>query len=173
MYKPASLRAAIVAAAPDLDDQERLVLLVTNGGIVCRPSGLSFEYRYQLELNVLDYPHHPELLMVTVLDWLRTHQPEILQKPPAEASRDFNFEADFLNNGAIDISIKLQLTENVRIQRDGATQTITHLSEPVADFGNIAEEWLFYVMGELVGSYRKISQDAPATTIPAEELPAP
>lgn len=170
MYKPDSLRAAIVAAVPDIDDQERLVLLVTNGGVVCRPSGLSFEYRYQLEINVLDYPHHPDLLMVTVLDWLRTHQPEVLQKAPAVASRDFSFEADFLNNGVIDISIKLQLSENVRIQRDAGVQTITHLSEPVADFGNQVEEWRFYIEDLLVGSYRKTNPDAPATTIPADEL---
>ena len=170
MYKPASLRAAIIATVPDLDDQERLVIFVSDGSVVCRPTGLSYEYRYRLEVNVLDYQHAPDLLMVTVLDWLKTNQPDILQQHPEQAARRFTFETDIITNTVVDIAIRLELTENVRVQRDGDVQTITHLAEPVADFGNAPEEWRFYVQGELVGSYRKATPDAEPTTIPDAEL---
>ena len=173
MYKISSLRAAITATVPDLaHDPDRLHIFINQGSICCRPVGASFEYNYQAEIVVLDYPHHPDLLILAIIDWLRVHQPDLLQNPDAWRS-GFTFEADILNHSAIDLSIKLQLTENVRVVVQDGTRTITHLPEPPANFCGEPEPgtWEFYVAGTLVGTLTKPDASAPAVYTPTGETP--
>ena len=60
MLKPASLRAALECALPELAaNPDRLILYIDEGRIHSRyGDSLSFEYRYRLNLVLLDYAHH-------------------------------------------------------------------------------------------------------------------
>lgn len=171
MYKPASLRAVLTTAVPDLGhDHERLRISIPQGSVRCRPAGLSWEYSYELEVVVLDYQYHPDLLIVTILEWLKQHQPDMFQNWDS-MQNGYTFEVDYLSHNVLDMSIKLRLTENVQVRHDAdGVRSITHLQEPAAEFEEPLGEMRFYVNGDLVGSYRKTSPYAPATTIPADEL---
>lgn len=146
MTKPASLRAALEAASDWIRaNPDRLHLRVESGSL--RSTGadsLSFEYRYLLVLTLIDFPGHPSLVMVPLLRWLRTHQPELILNP-AQQEQGLRFEVDLLNNSACDLEIRLQLSERVRVTAgDDGSQTVEHLPEPPgpwpdesADFGLI------------------------------------
>ena len=44
--------------------------------------------------------------------WMKTHQPEVFDNPDTR-EKAIRFEAEFLNSGAVDLQIDLQLTEAV------------------------------------------------------------
>ncbi|MGX8286480.1 phage tail protein [Xanthomonas oryzae] len=134
MIKPASLRAHLVAALPDLArDADRLLVFIDAGSLVSTfQPGLSFEYQYTLNLIVTDYAGHPDSVMVPLLEWVQANQPELLSNPARRG--DIAFEADILANDAVDLSIKLPLTERVVVmKKDGGGYDITHSPEPVID----------------------------------------
>ncbi|WP_392587978.1 phage tail protein [Serratia ureilytica] len=95
MLKPEQLRAALFNAIPVLQQNpERLRLGIANGRVfsTLAPS-LSFEYRYQLNL-ALDGPSaDDDRVMVAVLAWLRSHQPDLLANPD-KRKNDFSFQRD-------------------------------------------------------------------------------
>ena len=66
MLKPASLRAALECALPELAaNPDRLILYIDEGRIHSRyGDSLSFEYRYRLNLVLLDYAHHASAAIV-------------------------------------------------------------------------------------------------------------
>lgn len=137
MLKPASLRAALVAALPDYGrDPDRLVIFAEKGRIATRPTAaaapanFNFEYRYDLRVILLDYPGHPDLVILPVLQWLAVNQPDLLQAR-ATANEAITFEAEFLSQTAADIELTLRLTEAVRVEgrSDGGTD-LHHLQEP-------------------------------------------
>lgn len=173
MYKPHSLRAALSAAVPELaDNPDRLTIFITGGSIAARAPTLSFEYTYTLELLITDYGSHPDLVMTAVLAWLQAHQPDLLQNA-ARMERGFAFEAEVINHTTIDLAVRLLLTERVRVQTDAAgVQTLTHLSEPVPDWVQQAEEWRIYTPDGLVGTWRRAVPGAAPTVIPPADVAA-
>ncbi len=143
MLKPASLRAAIEAALPELKrNPDRLLVFIDEGGIRCTSAtSLSFEYDYTLNLVVTDYAQHADTLMVPVLTWVAKNQPELLANP--ERQRDgIRFEADLLNKQSMDLSIRIMLTERVivRTAPDGSI-TAEHVGEPPLDPYDYVENW--------------------------------
>lgn len=134
MKKHQLLRQHLVAAVPALAvDPERLLVFVDAGGLNGTYSpGLSFEYRYTLELILRDFSGPPEGVMLPLLQWLTRHQPELLATP---ANREkIVFEVDVLSDDLVDLAIKLPLTERVRVQRDGeGNLQLEHLPEPPAE----------------------------------------
>lgn len=136
MLKPASLRAALETALPELAaNPDRLIIYIDQGRIDTRRGGsLSFEYRYRLNLVLLDYPHHPSAAMVPMLAWLRTHQPDITLNPEL-GEQAVTFEAEILNQASMDLAVRLLLTERVLVQTDPETGETTahHLPEPLLD----------------------------------------
>ena len=161
MYKPASLRRHLSAAVPELArDPDKLSLLVKSGHIACAGSAsLSFEYRYTLQLVVLDYAGAADAIVLPTLVWMRTHQPEYFDNPQ-QRDADFRFEAEYNNATTIDLLIELQLTERVRVQPVGADATapgrfqIEHLGEPPHP-GKIetAERWSFWFKDDLLAEW--------------------
>lgn len=160
MYKPSSLRRHLTAAVPELArDPDKLSLLVKGGQVVCAgPTTLSFEYRYTLQLVVLDYAGHADAIVLPVLVWLRTHEPEVFDNTDLR-ERAVRFDAEYNNSQTIDLLVELQLTECVRVAPpadDGASGRfqIDHLGEPVPP-GAIAtaEHWSFWLKDELLAEW--------------------
>ncbi|MGQ5246686.1 phage tail protein, partial [Xanthomonas arboricola pv. corylina] len=107
MIKPASLRAHLVAALPDLArDADRLLVFIDAGSLVSTfQPGLSFEYQYTLNLILTDYAGHPDSVMLPLLEWVQANQSELLSNTARRG--EIAFEADILANDAVDLSIKL------------------------------------------------------------------
>lgn len=136
MIKPASLRAAIASALPDLEANPDKFLVFADAGVIAAngiPS-LSFEYRYTLNLILTDFGGDPDQVMIAVLGWAHRHQPELVNNPDKRASA-ITFEVDQLTNDTFDLSIKLPLSEgvSVKIGPDGRP-IATHLQEPVPEW---------------------------------------
>jgi hypothetical protein len=137
MLKPDSLRAALVAAVPELaKDPERLKIFVDKGRIASRMGyapahpQLSFEYRYRLSILIMDFAGHPDGIIIAMLAWLHVHQPDILQNQ-ARSKEAIVFEADILDDSKVDLSIELELTEAVKVeQRAEGGFEATHVAEP-------------------------------------------
>jgi hypothetical protein len=136
MLKPASLRAALEAALPDLAaNPDRLILYIDSGRIHSRyGETLSFEYRYRLNLVLIDYAHHASAAIVPLLGWLRVHQPEVALNPDL-ADEVLTFEAEILNHSSMDFAIRLQLSERVLVSADPDTGALIarHVAEPAFD----------------------------------------
>ncbi|HEY5804855.1 MAG TPA: phage tail protein [Lysobacter sp.] len=154
MIKPGSLREHLVAALPELKrDPDKLLVFIDRGSLVSTyVPGLSFEYRYTLNLILLDYAGHPDAVMVPLLVWLRANQPELLANPALR--EQITFEADVLDHDKVDLDIKIPLTERVGVHpRDGGGYEIQHYPEPQLEPNFEAEHWEVYLKGELVATF--------------------
>jgi hypothetical protein len=132
MLKPASLRAALEATLPELKrNPDRLLVFANEGSIRCTSaSSLSFEYVYTLQVIVTDYGRDADTLMVPVLAWVATHQPELLANPERQPE-GIRFEADLLNHTTMDLAVSLMLTERVIVLDNGdGSYTTEHAPEP-------------------------------------------
>jgi hypothetical protein len=133
MRKPEQLRRLLLRAVPGLADApERLALYVDEGRIAARAgASLSFEYRYTANLVIQDYAGDRNAVVVPLLAWIAEAEPDLLAKPDSEP---FTFEAELLQDDAVDLSITLQLTERVAVVpgADGGYE-VRHLDEPPAD----------------------------------------
>jgi hypothetical protein len=166
MIKPASLRAALTAACPWLQQNpENLHVFVEDGHLRSTQSGgLSCEYNYTLTILVTDYADNPDLLFIPIVAWLRWQQPDMLENFDKQR-KNFLFEVDYLDNEQCDIQVRLKdLTERVRVTRapapaadperpessdglpgQGAIASITHLPEPPTDPTGFVEHWEFWI----------------------------
>ncbi|TCW81009.1 phage tail protein [Burkholderia sp. SRS-46] len=137
MIKPNSLRAALadalpqLAAAPDL-----LAVFINDGHIVATGTHTpSFEYRYECEILIRDFIGSADDVMIAVVEWSRANQPDLVTN--ADQRRDgMTFVADILANNAVDLAVKLKLTESVvvGVNEDGG-RTVEHVDDS-------AEEWV-------------------------------
>lgn len=169
MYKPASLRRHLGATVPDLKtNPDKLSIFVRQGRTVCAGSAsLSFEYQYTVQLVVLDYAGEPDHIMLPLLVWLRTHQREYFDNPEWRDQR-LRFEAEYLNNTTLDLTIELDLTERVAVAvQDPAHHAapgrfkLEHLSEPPAiESLDTAVTWELFDRETLVASWRTDPLDA-------------
>lgn len=132
MIKPASLRQALTLAAPTLQrDPDHLLVWINQGALVATPAQtLSFEYRYRLNVILTDYAGEVDPLFVALLNWVKSHQPDLLH-PFAAHDNGITFEVDLLNHTSCDVSLALPLTERVIVttRSDGSHQ-IEHAQEP-------------------------------------------
>lgn len=136
MIKPASLRAAIAAAAPELKTApDKFLVFVDAGTIVSISTSLpSFEYRYTLNLILTDFAGDADQVFVSLLAWVRINQSELMDNDTLRKSA-ITFEVDHLNGDTCDISIKLPLTEAVRVTQDaGGAYQVQHPAEPVPEW---------------------------------------
>lgn len=136
MIKPGSLRAAIAAAVPDLAaNPDKFLVFADEGGICASGSkGLSFEYRYTLNLILMDYAGDADIVMVALLAWVKVNQSELVDNHDKRKA-GITFEVDHLTNATCDLSIKLPLTEAVKVTTDAeGKHTFTHKNEPVPEW---------------------------------------
>ncbi|SEA50699.1 phage tail protein [Variovorax sp. YR216] len=164
MLKPHSLRAHLTAATPELRrDPDKLSVFVRDGRLVAAGAeSLSFEYRYALNVVVLDYAGQADAIMVPLLAWLRANQVEILENP-ALRDKSVRFEVEYLNKETVDISIEVDLTEAVVVSPgedptapDSAKRyTVAPAAEPAREGAlAAAEHWEAWSSGELLAEWR-------------------
>lgn len=154
MYKPESLRALMTAVNPELArDPDRLVVFIDEGSMVSTfAEGLSFEYRYTLNLVFTDFAGHPDAIMVPLLTWIKVHQSELLANPTNRER--IAFEADLLSNDAVDLSIKIPLTERVGVHpRPGGGHNVEHYQEPQLEVALQAQHWQIWLKNELIAEW--------------------
>ena len=164
MLKPASLRKHLVEATPELrTNPDKLTVYLSGGKIVAAGTGsLAFEYRYTLQLVVLDYATHPDAILVPLLAWLTRNQIEIFDNPDLR-ERAIRFEAEFLNGKTIDLTIEVDLSERVLVgRRPGAAPETTarfdieHVGEPQRPGpGDTAEIWELYFRDQLLATWQQ------------------
>ena len=152
MKKPASLRAALVAALPELArDPERLLVFIDAGGLQSTYApGLSFEAAYTLNLIITDFASDPLVVWLAILIWLRVNQPELLDNIDKRQT-GVQFEADIIDHDKVDLSIKLQLTERVIVKDlGGGKLNITIADEPRPEAHLVAGHWSIYLRDQLI-----------------------
>lgn len=149
MKKPADLRAHLEACVPCLKKHpENLHVFVEKGNIVSRiGGGLSFEYRYTLNLIITDFADHADTLNIPLLAWVAVNQPEILQNPDKQENA-IRFEAEIIDHDKADLSIMIDLTERVIVvKNENGSYTATHPDEPpLPDLGGPVG-WQLFVNG--------------------------
>ena len=129
MKKPESLKTLLLASVPGLKDKpENLAMFIDKGRIAARLTGsLSFEYRYTVNVVVQDFVGDVDALFVPLLAWVADQQPDLLERDQQEP---FSFESEILDGDLADISIDLELTERVKVERTDEGLVVTHLDEP-------------------------------------------
>lgn len=156
MYKPQSLRDFLTAAIPQLaTDPDRLSVYIPSGGIVSTLApGLSWEYRYTLDVIITDFAGDPDVVMAPLIAWMRVNQPDALANPDL-AERAINFEADITSNATVDIAVSLTLTERaICTPRDDGGHDVTHPPEPQPEAPlTQPKHWQLYVNDELMAEW--------------------
>lgn len=128
MNKPEGLRRLLLATALK-GAGDKLSMFVDRGRLRARMTGsAAFEYAYSLEIVVQDYAGSIDDLMVPVLAWVAEQQPDLIERNGSDA---MTFESELLDGDRADVSITLELTEVVMVERTGdRAWTATHLPEP-------------------------------------------
>lgn len=131
MNKPQDLRNHLQASVPWLrKNPENLHIFVEKGNIVSRlGGGMSFEYRYELNLLVTDYTDHSDTLIIPLLAWISVNQTQLLQNPDQQEN-GIKFEAEIIDHETADINITIALTESVVVTKTGNSYTAEHIAEP-------------------------------------------
>ncbi|MDR3429681.1 phage tail protein [Silvimonas sp.] len=131
MQKPNSLRQRLIAAFPELErDPERLLVFADEGRVITTGTpSRSFELAYTLNMILTDFGGDPNAVMLAVVDWVNSNQPELLANP--DQRRDaIQFEADIVSHTQCDLSLKLPLTERVLATHVDGRWITTDTTEP-------------------------------------------
>ncbi|NIE70331.1 phage tail protein [Pantoea sp. Acro-807] len=154
MLKPQQLRKALTDSVPLLQrNPDSLNVFIDSGRIVSTlTASLSFEYQYRLNMVITDYTGNIDLLIVPMLEWLRVNEPDIMATKDKQQN-GFTFKADVISDTASDISIDLQLTERVIIQRVGDELHVEHVGEnPLLE--NDVRPLQLYAHGQLISEWQ-------------------
>lgn len=131
MIKPASLRHALAAAILTLkQNPDKLTVFIDQGSIAATGTrSSSFEYRYVLNVLLLDYAGDADDIFIALIDWVRQHQVNLVSNDD-ERTSGITFEIDMLGNATVDVSIKLQLTESIVVSVDeSGVRSVTHVDD--------------------------------------------
>lgn len=138
MKKPADLRSHLSECIPELKKHpENLHVFVENGNIVSRiGGGLSFEYRYVLNLVFTDFTARIDTMTIPLLAWIAVNQPDILQNPDKQ-DKSIRMEAEIIDHDTVDLSVSIDLTERVIVTKNpDGSYTANHPDEPpIPDMG--------------------------------------
>ncbi|MFA9487178.1 MULTISPECIES: phage tail protein [unclassified Moraxella] len=131
MKKPNQLRTHLLASLPELaKNPDRLLIFVDEGRMVnTLANGLSFEYRYTLNVIITDFSEDMAAVAVALYAWLREHQSELMANLD-KAKDGVKFVADILDNRKVDLSITLPLTERVIVKETDGKAVISYPPEP-------------------------------------------
>lgn len=151
MKKPQTLRRHLEASIPHLKRHpDKLHVVVESGAIATKPGvSLSFEWRYKLTLLFTDFVDPPDTIVVPLLVWLSTNQPDLITDPERRY-KTLSFEAEPVDHDAIDIAFTLELTERVIVTANSGGFECEHADEPLLpDLGGDMN-WQVYLKDELI-----------------------
>lgn len=134
MKKIDSLRDALLAATPELQQQPaRLRMWVDRGSVQARQTeSLSFAYGFRLNVLIMELATDISVLTLAITRWLRVNQPELLV-PGTDA---FTFDVDILDNNTVDVLFEIAITQNVAVApAPGGKFNLVDLPEPDPLFG--------------------------------------
>ena len=116
MNKADSLKALLLASVPALKaDPAKLALFVDKGKVsAVRSNSLAFQLGYTLTIWIEEFAGDLDGLFVPVLAWISQNQPELIDRPDSEP---FTFESELLDGDTADITIEIELTERVLVDR--------------------------------------------------------
>lgn len=131
MKKATDLRAHLAAWVPDLKaNPDKLHVFIDKGSIATRyGNGLAFQYAFTVQLVVTDFAESPDTLIVPLLSWIETNQPDLLLDP-VKRDKLLAFEAEIIDHDKIDLAITIELTERVLVTAIPAGYQCEHLGEP-------------------------------------------
>lgn len=135
MIKLAALREVVKGAIAELaKDPSKLHVFADEGRVVAHGTGsLSFVYHYTGNLILTDMIGGADEVMAALLAWASVNQPELLAVN--DERHNITFEVDIVNHDAFDLSIKLSLTEDVRVTTDTAgARQIQHVAEDAPEW---------------------------------------
>lgn len=160
MKKLTALRQYLIDAIPGLHrDPDRLLTFVEDGSIeFARGPNLSHGYTYTAQLVLTDYAGEIDAVIIPLLDWLSAYQPDL---DPAQA---VSFEAEILSNSAVDLALRVQLTERVVARRDCETGRIEaeHRMPRFEDPACPGVRWELLIREDLGGDFVPVAEwDAP------------
>lgn len=143
MKKPNQLRKILEQSHADfVKNPDRLQLYVDGGQVIATGApSFSFEYRYTLNVIATDYAGDIAALIVPMIAYLRTNQPEIFENPQMRENA-FKFQVDYNNNDTADISFEIKLTERVVSKKDGDSVQIHYAKEPTLNEPNQVKVYL-------------------------------
>lgn len=151
MKKPTDLRAHLTQWVPDLAaNPDKLHVFIERGAIATKlGTGLGYQYAYTVQIIITDFAEPADVLMVPLLVWLHTNQPDLLQDP-VRHDKAIAFEAEIIDHNTIDIALTLELTERVIVSAVLGGYECTHLGEPQLPDLTGANPWQVYLKGELI-----------------------
>ncbi|MEN2473880.1 phage tail protein [Burkholderia sp. GS2Y] len=138
MIKPDSLRRALVAAIPAFGTEPGALSVLVEQGSVATTGTLtpSFEYRYTAHVLATNFSGDTDPVFVALVEWARANQPDLVTNPAARAS-GITFEVSIRDQAAVDLSIRLTLTESVVVTtRPDGRHVITHVDDTQVDPAN-------------------------------------
>ncbi|WP_322027299.1 phage tail protein [Burkholderia sp. BCC1977] len=153
MNKINSLRVALTAAVPALvHAPDQLTVFINHGRIVVTGTrSPSFEYRYEGEIIIEKFTGDADVVFVAVVEWVRANQPDLVANPD-ERHHGISFVADVLDNQAVDLSIKVQLTENVVVTDGDGGRTIEHVDDSADRALSDSNAWMWECNGGADGT---------------------
>ncbi len=132
MLKPNEIRELITRSIPFFKkNPEQLIIYLNEGSISARgTNGLSYQYNYRLNVLITDFSGHIDTVILPILIYLRTNQPELFENYQKNSSL-IQFEVDILNDHLVDLSLQIDLTERVLVDESNKGKLrATHLPEP-------------------------------------------
>lgn len=148
MKKPADLRAHLTQWVTDLaSNPDKLHVFIEKGAVATKlGKSLGYQYAYTLQLVITDFAESPDVIIVPLLAWLLTNQPDLLQDT-TRRDRAIAFEAEIIDHDKIDIQFSLDLTERVLVNNVPAGYECTHLGEPQLPDLTGPINWQLYLGG--------------------------
>jgi hypothetical protein len=146
MRKAADLRDYLAGAVPSLEkNPDRLVVYIPKGAIACRAGSLSFEWRYDVEITVIEFADHPDTLIVPLLAWISLHQPDLLQNPE-RADSAIRFEAEVVDHDKADVQLTVSLSERVVVRAKADGYDAVHCDDTAPDDIGVIP-WRLFIKG--------------------------
>lgn len=152
MKKAELLRQFISDAVPYLQANPHTLMVYTRqlSAAATATTVAAFEYRYTLEVLVMDYPGDIDSLTVPIIAWARRYQPDLLLNPDRRR-QGFAAEVDLLGNATMDILFKIPVDEAAVVTGDLASGfSVEHRAHamPSPEIG--PDAWGLVVSGAMV-----------------------
>lgn len=163
MLKPDLLRQMISQHVPWLrENPDNLAVYLRKGRMVSTGQrAAAFEYRYTLEVLVMDYPESLDTISVPVLAWARLYQPDLLFNPDRQQN-GITFEADILTNSTMDVLIQIQADEAVIVTREDGEIVTRHRADPAP--GPEIGAWSLVFVDEVSGETWQDNKPIPSSS---------